>query len=213
MARAPTLAGPEYWKRLLSVPEKRGRDVAAAHLCAVLIGTWRRIVKRPDILRRLSSIGITVPLIGGGFSATLTPASEAETPRAARVLTFLEDRRVLFDPMDVEIAEYAGRSVMEIRQHLAQELMQIERASVLAASLRGMTGACHQFLSRTQWDPSDVSPYPRRRSGPPWADQVFHQALGELRGHFSVHIAQMAAAHGLDVEGRLATILPDVGEE
>lgn len=163
-------------------------------------------MKRPDILRRLSSIGITVPLIGGGFSATLAPASEAETHRAARILTFLEDRRALFDPMDVEVPQYATQSIMGIRQHLAKELLEIERTSVLAACLRGMIGACHQFLSRTQLDRVERG---WRRS---FYDQLYVHALGELRGHFSVHIAQMAAAHGLDVEGQLATILPDVGE-
>ncbi len=169
-------------------------------------------VKRPEILRRLSSIGFTVPLIGGGLSATLTPPSEAEAHRAARILTFLEDRRVLFDPTDMEIEEYAGRSVMEIRRFLTDELMHLDRKTVFAASLRGMSAACHQFLTRTQGSPpADLSPVRRRRVDP-WADQTFHQALGELRGRIGMHIAQLAAAHGLDVEGGLAGILPAADE-
>ncbi len=167
-------------------------------------------MRRPEILRRLNSIGFTVPLVGGGLSATLAPPSEAEAHRAGRILTFLENRRVLFDPMDVEIEEYAAQSILDIRRFLADELMQLDRTSVLAASLRGMLGACHQFLTRIQADSS--ADHPRRRLRLPHGDQVFHQALGELRGHFSVHIAQMAAAHGMDIEGGLATILPDSNE-
>jgi hypothetical protein len=169
-------------------------------------------VKRPEILRRLSSIGFTVPLIGGGLSATLTPPSEAEAHRAARILTFLEDRRVLFDPSNMEIEEYAGRSVMEIRRFLTNERMQLDRNSILAASLRGMIAACHQFLTRTQRSlPGDL-PASGRRWADPWADRTFHQALGELRASIGIHIAQLAAAHGLDVEGELAKILPVVDE-
>lgn len=38
-----------------------------------------------------------------------------------------------------------------------------------------------------------------------WA---FGSALGELRGTFGVHVARIAAAFKLDVEDRLASILP-----
>ena len=42
-----------------------------------------------------------------------------------------------------------------------------------------------------------------------WASWVFTGALGEMRGVFGVHIARLAASHGLDVEDELATIIPD----
>jgi hypothetical protein len=41
-----------------------------------------------------------------------------------------------------------------------------------------------------------------------WASWEFNGALGELRGVFGIHIARLAAAHGLGVEGDLASILP-----
>jgi hypothetical protein len=37
---------------------------------------------------------------------------------------------------------------------------------------------------------------------------VFNQSLGELRGVFGLHIAQLAVRYGLDVPDELATILP-----
>jgi len=37
---------------------------------------------------------------------------------------------------------------------------------------------------------------------------VFNSALGELRGIIGIHAAALAAQHGLDVEGDLASILP-----
>jgi hypothetical protein len=37
---------------------------------------------------------------------------------------------------------------------------------------------------------------------------VFNSALGELRGIIGLHVAALAAQHGLDVEGDLAAVLP-----
>ena len=39
-------------------------------------------------------------------------------------------------------------------------------------------------------------------------DIGFNQALGELRGVVGTEVAKIAAAHGLDVEDGLASILP-----
>jgi hypothetical protein len=41
-----------------------------------------------------------------------------------------------------------------------------------------------------------------------YASWIFNGAIGELRGVFGIHIAAVAASHGLDVEGDLASILP-----
>lgn len=41
-----------------------------------------------------------------------------------------------------------------------------------------------------------------------YASWIFNGAIGELRGVFGIHIAALAASHGLDVEGDLASILP-----
>jgi hypothetical protein len=42
---------------------------------------------------------------------------------------------------------------------------------------------------------------------------VFNGAVGEFRGVFGIHIARLAASHGLDIEGDLASILPAAGDD
>jgi hypothetical protein len=42
---------------------------------------------------------------------------------------------------------------------------------------------------------------------------VFNGAVGELRGVFGVHVARLAASHGLDVEDELASILPEASDD
>jgi hypothetical protein len=51
-----------------------------------------------------------------------------------------------------------------------------------------------------------------------WASWTFYSALGEMRGTFGVHLAKIAAEFKLDIEDRLASILPadaeaDSGED
>ena len=41
-----------------------------------------------------------------------------------------------------------------------------------------------------------------------WASWTFYSALGEMRGTFGVHLAMIAAEFKLDIEDRLAAILP-----
>jgi len=48
----------------------------------------------------------------------------------------------------------------------------------------------------------------RHQSIPGLHDWSLNQALGELRGVFGVHVAQIAAKYGVDVEEGLASILP-----
>ncbi len=46
-----------------------------------------------------------------------------------------------------------------------------------------------------------------------WASWVFNDALGQMRGVFGIYIAMIAAKYGLDVEGELASILPEPDED
>jgi hypothetical protein len=41
-----------------------------------------------------------------------------------------------------------------------------------------------------------------------FAHWIFTSGLGEMRGVFGLHVARLAASHGLDIEDDLATIVP-----
>jgi hypothetical protein len=66
-----------------------------------------------------------------------------------------------------------------------------------------MRAACRAFLHATDElrQLGDILPW-----GPPgWK---FNDALGVLRAIFGVHVAQLSAKFGIDIEDDLATILP-----
>lgn len=152
-----------------------------------------------EILARLT--GVSLP---SGVGVQWQP-SKVEVTVAREVVTFLEDRRVLYAPHEVEIPEHCVDSVLEVRRFLTTKITEAGEKSDLGASLRAMRAACRKFLDRV--DAEDLrgarSAFDRGYAG--W---IFWGALGELRGVFGIHVARIAAAFALDVEDRLAAILP-----
>ncbi len=129
-----------------------------------------------------------------------------EIGAARRVIAFLEDRRVLYEPGEMEVPSHCVHSVIEIRHCLSDELGKLDSASELAGSLRAMRAACRKFLERVGTDGRDGIRY--ASSGGGYQSWTFGSALGELRGMFGIHVAKVAAQFQLDVEDKLASILP-----
>lgn len=155
-------------------------------------------MKFSEIANRLT--GISTPFGGASWQA-----AELEIGAARRVIAFLEDRRVLYEPGEMEDPSHCVHSVIEIRHCLSDELGKLDSGSELAASLRAMRAACRKFLERVGTDGRDGIRY---ASGGGYQSWTFGSALGELRGMFGVHVAKVAAQFQLDVEDKLASILP-----
>lgn len=161
-------------------------------------------MKFKEIINRLN--GISTPIFGMQW----TP-SELQVTKARRIISFLEDRRVLYNPYELETSEHCVRSVIEIRQFLTSEIGGIDENSELADSLRAMRTACRKFLDTVQNDKRQIITFGMERGH--YASWIFLSAIGELRGVFGIHIATIAAQHGLDVEDELASILPETDEK
>jgi len=128
-----------------------------------------------------------------------------------RVIAFLEDRRVLYAPSEMEVPHHCVMSVQEIRRALTKELGKLDHEKELAQSLRAMRAACRKFLNLVDGTHGEVI---RLGASPGhWASWCFNGALGELRGTFGVQVARIAAEYGLDVEDDLAAILPAKDED
>jgi len=102
-------------------------------------------MKFSEIANRLT--GISTPLVGVSWQPT-----DLEVSAARRVIAFLEDRRVLYAPEEMEVASHCVDSVLEIRRFLSAELGKLETKSEFAASLRAMRAACRKFLDRVGVD-------------------------------------------------------------
>lgn len=152
-----------------------------------------------EVLARLT--GLSVPIFGAQWNPP-----ELEVTKARRILSYLEDKRVLYNPSELEVPRHCVDSVIDIRHFLTNEIADLPEKSALATQLRAMRAACRKFLDMLD----DRGPQIVDAAWRPghWASWHFSTALGELRGVFGIHVAQIAAEHGLDVEKELASILP-----
>lgn len=162
-------------------------------------------MKFEEIINRLT--GISCPVFGISWNP-----SETNRAIAQRVITFLEDRRVLYNPSEIEIPDHCVQSVVRIREYLTNELARLDSKDGIAEIFRAMRSACRKFLNTAQTE--EDSKFIRFANSPGhYASWEFNQALGELRGIFGIHITRIAAQYGLDVEDDLAKILPDPDKE
>jgi hypothetical protein len=144
--------------------------------------------------------------ISTAFGGASWQPPESEVMAARRVIAFLEDRRVLYEPGQMEVPAHCVQSVIEIRHFFSAELGKFDSKAKIAPSLRAMRAACRKFLERVGTDGREVIFFANDRGH--FASWTFYAALGELRGTFGVHVAKIAGQFKLDVEDRLASILP-----
>jgi len=155
-------------------------------------------MKFSELASRLT--GFSIPVFGVSWNPP-----EPEVAVARRVLAFLEDRRVLFNPYHLEVAEQCVQSVLEIRRFLTEEIGHLAGSSALGDHLRGIRAACRKFLD-------GMHPGSHRILRPHWPgplESEFFTQLGELRASIGLRVAAIALMNGIDVEGELASTLPD----
>jgi len=155
-------------------------------------------MKFKELTSRLT--GFSIPIFGVSWNPP-----EPEVAAARRILAFLEDRRVLFNPYHLEVTDQCVQSILDIRRFLTEEIGRLAGDSKLAEHLRGIRAACRKFLDGVHPAPHRIlRPY----SAGPFESDFFTQ-LGELRGAIGIRIAAIAVMHRLDVEGELAGTLPE----
>jgi hypothetical protein len=140
--------------------------------------------------------GFSTPIFGVSWNP---PAGKRDIVR--RLIAFLEDRRVLYQPYDLEYGPWVSDSILEIRRELTNILKACPEEPELVEPLRAMRAACRKYLDAT-------APHSRRIHHPYGGEMVFASALGELRGVFGLHLARLCVAYGIDVEEELAATFP-----
>ena len=153
-----------------------------------------------EVARRLT--GFSTPIFGVSWNP-----GQAEVATARAVLVFLEDRRVLFAPWNVEIPEHCIESVIEIRAVLTDRLVELgEHDKDVAPHLRAMRAACRKFMTTvSELEDQGGIPGPWQPGTPSW---MFNDALGQFRAAMGIQIGQLSAKYGIDLEDEVATILP-----
>ncbi len=145
-----------------------------------------------EIKERLT--GISCPIFGISWNP-----SQTKRTKATQIITFLEDRRVLYNYLYQECPNECIESVIEIRKFLTEKMQDLAPDSNLYCYLKAMRMACRKF--------SDYHFGHINNNGT--SGWEFHSELGKLRGTFGIMLAQMAVTYGVDIKDELASILPE----
>lgn len=145
----------------------------------------KKRLKFQELASRLN--GIQVPIFGVQWA----PA-DAERKVVRDVLTFFEDRRVLYNPCAWEMEHEVTESVLRIREVLTDAIQRLGEDSNAAPAMRAMRAACREYLNGSR----------QRYSHDLSID------LGRLRALFGLQIAFLAIQYGIDLEDDLASIIP-----
>lgn len=133
-----------------------------------------------EIAGRLT--GFSIPIFGISWQP-----DESDVKIAKRVVSFLEDRRVLYSPYDWEVPHHCVSSVFEIRHMLTDEIGKISQKKELHNDLQLLRSACRKFLD-------EIQQYKINTDGPLHMSSlngwIFYSAIGELRGTFGIYIYQ-----------------------
>jgi hypothetical protein len=156
------------------------------------------MIKAKTLARRLK--GFSIPLVGGGLSWE-PPPDEREIVR--KLITFLEDRRVLYVAYHVEVVDHVSSSLRQTREELTKALQALPESSDASPALRAMRAQCRKFLDEQSPNFRSLLSH-RLHEG----DPEFFVALGELRAIFGAHLAALAYHYKIDVEPELAAIMP-----
>jgi hypothetical protein len=123
---------------------------------------------------------------------------------ALRVVTFLEDRRLLFGERHSEDELDCVHSAIDIRRFLTEELTKAKPGRSLAESLRAMRAVMRAFVEAAGPNARNFRYHHGHMTDP------FSLALGELRSLVGLHLAVIAHQYGIEVEPDLARILPRI---
>lgn len=157
-----------------------------------------------ETARRIT--GISSPF--GGIQWGDPGPSAAEIIR--QFVLFLEDRRVLYNPMDLEVTSQVERSIHEIREQCTKTLQALTPKAFAVPSIRIIRSAARRFHDEQNEDFRFFHGYPwdHHRGSP-----GFFTALGAFRATVGQQVTLLAAHYDIDVEGGLASVLPQLDED
>ena len=135
------------------------------------------------------------PLITGGILDSI---------RTLKLVVFLEDRRVLYNAMDLEVVSQVDRSIYEIRDQCTKTLQSLSAKVFAVAPIRAIREAGRRFHDDQQEEFRFFDGRRNHHEGSPG----FFTALGALRASIGQQVALLAAYYDIDVEGDLAAVLP-----
>lgn len=133
--------------------------------------------------------GISLPFGGISWDNNTTAKD-----RFRYLLLFLESKRILTNPMYMELKEECIESVLEIKQTLVPITKDVDFGDKDVDIVRSLVSACNDYLDTVR---SDSIPHPIYKDGYSWADAMFDSAMKKFRKEFADGIKRIEDKYGL----------------
>lgn len=141
--------------------------------------------------------GFSIPWLGFSWDNNTTSKEYFEN-----LLFYLESKRILVNPREMEIKEQCIDSVLEIKRVLTQLPVEIKFTSNDRGFLRTMVQACNHYLDAVH----KISiPHLLYKEGKRWENIAFDKAMKEFRSTFRDTIKEIEKHYNLYFE----SIIPD----
>ena len=141
--------------------------------------------------------GISCPFFGVSWNP-----SKSDREKIKKLLTYLEDRRVLFNPYHLEVPIWVSESIIDIRARITELLSEFDENSEVVEILRTIRSACRRYLDQTY-----------KVQSKDYMERMIIQNLIEFRSVFGICVAKLSIMYGIDLEEEITEIIPLLDDE
>lgn len=148
-------------------------------------------------------MGIRITGLDTPFGGVSWEYTETAKHGIQELFHFLETKRILTNPIEMEIKSWCASSAIEIKTKIAEILGKYDFNAETTTCLRSMADACNSFLDRLDAVPIEGIIY-KNNSGD-WEDLVFSRAMRTFRTVFKEKVELLSTAYNL----QFAKNIPD----
>lgn len=134
--------------------------------------------------------GFSTPVGGVSWEYTQTEKKGIE-----ELFFFLEARRILTNPIEMEIKHWCEQSALEIKHKLTELLSKYDFSEQTIMCFRSMVGACNDFLDRLN-NVKDTGIIYKNQNGD-WDDITFSSAMKQFRAVFRDNTDKLSSVYNM----------------
>lgn len=133
-----------------------------------------------------------------GFSTSLGGISWNKTTSSKEMFThllfFLESKRILINPIELEFKDWCIESVLEIKQQLVNITQELKLKDFDATIIRNLIDACNEYLNTVT--PMNLPGIIYKKDNR-WEDLSFDRAMKTFRNSFKQEIVKIEKKYRL----------------
>lgn len=146
----------------------------------------------------MRTTGISTPI--GGISWEYT---ETEKQEVQKLFFFLESKRLLTNPTEMEVKRWCIESALEIKHKLVDTLSEYDFSKDTIVCIRSMLEACNDFLDKLD-TVKGTGIFYKNQNGD-WENSAFSSAMKQFRNVFREHINLLSDVYGITFNKTIPT--------